>query len=446
MGGDACQYGDRGRGDGVRGVRVRGLACAWVCAVVVGVVVGAPAALAGTRVWAVGDGGVAGLQDDALAQRVASEGIDRLLYLGDVYESGTAMEYATNYQTSWGRFKQLTSPTPGNHEWSARREGYDPYWGALAPQNEGGHYYSFDLAGWHFVSLNSHEDSGPESPQAAWLSRDLARYSGTCTIAFHHRPRFAAGGHGDAPDLEPLFARLVGRTAALLAGHNHNYERLGPQRGIVPFVVGSGGRDLHRVDRSDPRLVAFDDTSHGALELVLERGRASYRFVRTDGSQSDAGSLSCQPHTAAPTGPPAPPAPVEVAPPAPPAPVEVAPPASPAPPERQTYAAAPSVRIVRPGGRRVYPRLRTLYGRTRNVKSPVRLTLTARTRAGCRVFDGARFRRASCRTRRSVRALGVRAWRYRLRRSLPRGAYRLTARAAGTKGGSASSTVSFRVR
>jgi len=356
-------------------------------------------------VWAVGDGGVAGLQDDALAQRVASEGIDRLLYLGDVYESGTAMEYATNYQTSWGRFKQLTSPTPGNHEWSARREGYDPYWGALAPQNEGGHYYSFDLAGWHFVSLNSHEDSGPESPQAAWLSRDLARYSGTCTIAFHHRPRFAAGGHGDAPDLEPLFARLVGRTAALLAGHNHNYERLGPQRGIVPFVVGSGGRDLHRVDRSDPRLVAFDDTSHGALELVLERGRASYRFVRTDGSQSDAGSLSCQPHTA-----------------------------------------APSVRIVRPGGRRVYPRLRTLYGRTRNVKSPVRLTLTARTRAGCRVFDGARFRRASCRTRRSVRALGVRAWRYRLRRSLPRGAYRLTARAAGTKGGSASSTVSFRVR
>src|SRR5215210_4165358 len=137
------------------------------------------------------------MADDALSARVARERIDRLLYLGDVYESGTAAEYGEYYAPSWGRFKRITRPTPGNHDWDNRDEGYDPYWGRRAPRTGRGHYYSFDVAGWHFVSLNSHEDSGPNSRQAAWLSSDLRRYRGTCTIAFHHRARYTAGGHGD---------------------------------------------------------------------------------------------------------------------------------------------------------------------------------------------------------------------------------------------------------
>ena len=255
-----------------------------------------PAAWSQTHVWAVGDGAVPEMTDDALASRVAQGFIDRLLYLGDVYENGTAREYATNYATSWGRFKRITRPTPGNHEWDNRAEGYDAYWGSRAPRNGGGHYYSFNVDGWHFVSLSSHDDSGPRSAQAAWLTRDLKRYPGTCTIAFDHRPRYSAGGHGDAPDLEPLYSRLSGRSVALLSGHEHNYQRLHAQRGITQFVVGSGGRELEPLDTSDPRLAAFDERRHGALELVLRRRRASYRFVRTDGTRGDAGSLSCRPH------------------------------------------------------------------------------------------------------------------------------------------------------
>ena len=256
----------------------------------------APASSAETRVWAVGDGAVPARTDDRLASRVAREGIDRLLYLGDVYESGTARDYATNYGSSWGRFKRITHPTPGNHEWGNREEGYDPYWGSRAPRSGGGHYYSFNIGGWHLVSLNSHEASGPRSAQAAWLARDLKRYPGTCTIAFDHRPRYSAGGHGDAPDLEPLYSRLAGRSVALLSAHEHHYQRLRKQRGITQFVVGSGGRELRDLDDSDPRLAAFDRRHHGALRLALRRGRVDYRFVRTNGSHGDAGSLRCRPH------------------------------------------------------------------------------------------------------------------------------------------------------
>jgi len=258
----------------------------------------ASSASGATRVWAVGDGGVASRADDRLASRVAREGIDRLLYLGDVYERGTARDYARNYAPSWGRFKRITHPTPGNHEWDNRAQGYDRYWGSRAPRNGRGRYYSFNLRGWHFVSLNSHEASGPRSAQAAWLARDLKRYPGTCTIAFIHRPRYSAGGHGNAPDLEPLYSRLSGRSVALLSGHDHNYQRLRPRRGITQFVVGSGGRELSDLDVGDPRLAAFDFQRHGALELVLRRGRVNYRFVRTGGRRTDAGSLPCRPHSA----------------------------------------------------------------------------------------------------------------------------------------------------
>ena len=255
-----------------------------------------PAAGSATRVWAVGDGGVTGPTDDALAARVAREGIDRLLYLGDVYETGTPEEYRTLYHPSWGRFKRITHPTPGNHEWGNRSVGYDPYWGKRAPRHRGGHYYSFNIGRWHFVSLNSHEDSGPRSSQAAWLTRDLKRYRGTCTIAFHHRARYTAGPHGDAPDLEPLYKRLAGRAVALLSGHDHNYQRLRPRRGITQFIVGSGGRELERVDTSDRRLAAFDFRSHGALRMELRHGLLRYRFVRTNGTSRDVGSRRCRPH------------------------------------------------------------------------------------------------------------------------------------------------------
>ena len=83
---------------------------------------------------------------------------------------------------------------------------------------------------------------------------------------------------------------------ALLSGHDHNYQRLRRQRGITQFVIGTGGRKLSELDISDPRLAAVAYKRHGALKLVLRRGRASYRYVRTDGSTSDAGSLRCRPH------------------------------------------------------------------------------------------------------------------------------------------------------
>ena len=122
--------------------------------------------------WAVGDANV-NASSQATANRITGR-IDRFLYLGDVYENGTAAEFANNFDSVWGRFKALANPTPGNHEWANRATGYDPYWGARAPQTGGGHYYSFSENGWEVLSLNTEESMAPGSPQYQWLQQKLA--------------------------------------------------------------------------------------------------------------------------------------------------------------------------------------------------------------------------------------------------------------------------------
>ena len=377
-------------------------------------VLAAAAPARAATVWAVGDGAIPQTRDDALAAQIQGMGIDRLLYLGDVYETGTAAEFATNYGSSWGRFKPITHPTPGNHEWPNRAEGYDAYWGGQAVRPDGAHYYSFDLDGWHIVSLNSEEDTSESSAQVAWLRNDLAAYPGTCTLAFWHSARYTAGGHGDNPWIEPLWAQLAGHAAIVLSGHDHNYQRLVPERGITPFVVGTGGASLSAVNPADPRLAWFDHGNYGALRLTLGAGAAGFEFWTASGDRTDTGTIACRPHEATAGPPPAP-----------------------------TLALS----IRRPRAGVAYRRgLRSLRGRAVGAAGHLRLTLVRRSTKGCSAFNGRRFRRSSCDSKRSFRTAAAARWRYRLPRpGLERGRYRLTVRARDAAGRNRSATVRFKV-
>ena len=341
-----------------------------------------------TTLWAVGDGAVAGPEDDAVAARIEREGLDHLLYLGDVYETGTAEEFRTHYHSSLGRFKGITSPTPGNHEWANRDQGYGPYWGSRVRQPDGGYHYSLDLGGWHVVSLNS-EDPDSVPAQREWLRRDLARYAGTCTVAFWHKPRYNAGEHGEAEEMEPLYELLDGHSVLVLTGHDHNYQRFHPWRGITHFVVGTGGRQLYDVNNSDRRLAASNDTVFGALRLELASSSASFEFVRTDGTRLDSGSVPCRAH-------------------------------------------GPRLTVERPRANATYRRgtRPTFTGRARGVARSLRATLV---RSG----DGAR----------SSFSLPARSrWSMRPRSGLRRGSYRLKLSARDGGGRRGATSVSFRVR
>jgi PKD repeat protein len=258
-----------------------------------------PASAFGATLWAVGDGADSNVRDDALAARIQSEGpLDRLLYLGDVYETGTAQEFSNYYTPSYGRFKPITSPTIGNHEWPNRATGYDPYWGSQGLGPNGEHYYSFDMDGWHVVSLNSEEDTSATSPQLAWLQADLAPYPGSCTILFLHKPWLSTSFYRHNFALEPVIDQLSGRGVLLLSGHHHNYQRFKPERGVTQLVVGTGGHSFHQVNEADARLVRSTEVEDGALRMTLNTGRLDYEFVTTQGARLDSGSIPCTPHSA----------------------------------------------------------------------------------------------------------------------------------------------------
>jgi hypothetical protein len=213
-----------------------------------------------------------------------------------------------SYDLSWGRFKGMTYPAPGNHEYyTTDAVGYYDYFGSAAGDRTKG-YYSFDLGSWHIVVLNSdcHRvgGCGVGSAQEQWLRADLAANPTACTLAYWHHPRFSSGMHGSHVEYVPFWNALYEHGAELvLTAHDHNYERFAPQdangtadslRGVRQFVVGTGGKSLRSLASLQPNSEVFDGDTFGVLKLTLHSGSYDWEFVpELGGSFTDAGSEAC---------------------------------------------------------------------------------------------------------------------------------------------------------
>ncbi len=251
--------------------------------------------------------------DEATAKLV--DGIDgsTVLTLGDnAYPEGSAEDFEECYDSAWGRFKDRTKPSPGNHEYDTEgAQGYFDYFGKAAGDPDRG-YYSFNLGQWHIVALNSNCEEVPggceeASPQLGWLKADLAANDDKkCTLAYMHHPRFSSGKeHGDTHYVRPLWEALYEAGAeVVLSGHEHNYERFAPQdpegradprRGIREFVVGTGGGKGHYpISEPIANSEVHNDETYGVLKLTLRPKSYEWRFVPEEGETfSDSGSARC---------------------------------------------------------------------------------------------------------------------------------------------------------
>jgi acid phosphatase type 7 len=219
---------------------------------------------------------------------------DAVLTLGDLqYERGELEDFQNVYDKSWGRFKAITHPSPGNHEYATPgAAGYFAYW-KVEP------WYSLDVGDWHVISLNSNCRSvggcGPGSPQAVWLAADLAAHPARCTLAFWHHPRWSSGLQGSDPGYDHLWSVLAAAHAdVVLGGHDHHYERFAPDRGIRQFVVGTGGRSLYPVLAQEQGSEVFNDDTYGVLKLTLRPSSYEWEFVpAADDEFTDRGNTAC---------------------------------------------------------------------------------------------------------------------------------------------------------
>jgi hypothetical protein len=235
--------------------------------------------------------------------------LDAVLPLGDLqYERGALDAFQRFYDPAWGRLKSISRPAPGNHEYgTSGAAGYFAYFGAAAGSPSTG-YYSYNLGRWHLIALNSNCGSvggcGAASPQVKWLESDLASHPASCTLAYWHAPHFSSGPHGDGGSTDDFWKTLYdGGADVILNGHDHDYERFGPQTpdgragpayGIREFVVGTGGRSHYAFSEIKPNSQVRNDDTFGVLVLTLHDAAYSWRFVPVAGQTfSDSGTASC---------------------------------------------------------------------------------------------------------------------------------------------------------
>ncbi|MER7762360.1 DNRLRE domain-containing protein [Streptomyces sp. NPDC097619] len=226
--------------------------------------------------------------------------------LGDnAYPNGTASDFSTYYEPTWGRHKARTRPVPGNHDYlTSGASAYYTYFGSNAgPSGRG--YYSYDLGAWHVVALNSETSMAAGSAQEQWLRADLAANTKQCTVALWHKPRWtSSSSHAGDPSTGPLVKALYDYDAeVVLTGHNHQYERFAPQnpsgqldtaRGLRQFVAGMGGASLYGFGTIQPNSEARNNNTFGVLKLTLRSGSYDWQFVPEAGkTYNDSGTGTC---------------------------------------------------------------------------------------------------------------------------------------------------------
>ncbi len=267
---------------------------------------------------------------EATANQIETIKPDAVALLGDLqYQVGRYSDFEQSFDLTYGAFKFLQRPAPGNHEFydehgqtGVAGYGYFSYFNGflidtandanlgqpvtttisdpcpsnpacgpgstptidLTPQpipradGQAGHFeeqtgvgdgwYSYNLGGWHLISLNIECSTQPGgcsntgawfAAELAWLKKDLEENHSACTLAYWHQPSYSAADSLTPEGTTALaFWQLLYQYNAdlVLNGHDHLYARYrpvnpsgkyDPKKGIREFIVGTGGETLDTV-------------------------------------------------------------------------------------------------------------------------------------------------------------------------------------------------------
>jgi predicted MPP superfamily phosphohydrolase len=184
----------------------------------------------------------------------------------------------------------------GNHDngGSEKETGYEQF------NMVGRRYYTFTRGqsekGDPLAQFFALDSSRMDREQLAWLEKELAASRATWKIPFFHHPIYSSGRtHGSdltlRRDLEPLFTRYGVQT--VLSGHDHIYERIKPQQGVVYFVSGSGGK-LRKGDlrRNDSLFAAGNDEVCHFMLFEVDPEEIRFRAIDMRGAVIDQGVIS----------------------------------------------------------------------------------------------------------------------------------------------------------
>ncbi len=191
------------------------------------------------------------------------------IMMGDnIYGSEKAVDFVRKFETPYGPLLNdgvKFYASLGNHDDPSQRF-YQKF------NMEGKRYYTFRKKDVEFFAL----DSTYMAPaQINWLRDELKRSDAKWKIPYFHHPIYSSGEkHGSERDLqtlvEPLF--LENGVDVVFSGHEHFYERLKPQKGIV-YITQGGAAKLRRGNiRDNSQMTAKGFDSDRSFTLVEIKG------------------------------------------------------------------------------------------------------------------------------------------------------------------------------
>ncbi|HEX2972663.1 MAG TPA: metallophosphoesterase [Tepidisphaeraceae bacterium] len=265
--------------------------------------------LSSVRFAVIGDFGSGETPEADVAQQIQTWDPDLILTVGDNnYPSGSQAtidahlgqyyhQYIYPYRGEYGDGSPDATnhfvPPLGNHDWYTA--GAKPYLNYFAlPGNE--RYYTFTVGPVQFFAVDSDpnepdlyyvndEDSTEDSPQGQWLQQALAESTAPWKIVyFHHAPYSSGTVHGPSAWMQWPF-KAWGATA-VLAGHEHHYERLSID-GLPYFVDGSGGDDLYKFGDPAPGSQVRYNGDFGAMLVTASDSDIVFQFITRTGKTID---------------------------------------------------------------------------------------------------------------------------------------------------------------
>ena len=156
----------------------------------------------------------------------------------------------------------------------------------------GERFYTFrPKAGVRFFSLDSNY---MDRTQLQWLEKELAASGSDWKIMYFHHPIYSSGGrHGSdtalRDQLEPLFLKYG--VDLVLAGHEHFYERLKPQKGIHYFISGGAGKLRAGDVGGEYTAKAFDQGFHFMI-MEIDGDQLHFQTVSDQQKTVDSGVIA----------------------------------------------------------------------------------------------------------------------------------------------------------
>ncbi len=244
------------------------------------------------RFAAIGDTGTGETPEYQIAARMAEVRrkfpFEFVLMVGDnVYDPSGASDYERKFERPYRALLNQGVKfyaVLGNHD-SPDERFYK--WFNL----NGARYYTFTRAKTQFFALDSNH---LDAAQHAWLDQQLRSSNAQWKICYFHHPLYSSAAyHGPSVGLrmflEPLFVKYG--VKVVLAGHDHVYERVKPQRGIYYFTEGASGQLRYGNLRSSPDTAAGFDKDRSFLLFEIAGDDLYFQAISRTGAAVDSGLI-----------------------------------------------------------------------------------------------------------------------------------------------------------